>query len=212
MKIIFEDQAICVIDKPSGMVVDEVQVKFPTMILAHRLDRDTSGVMLLAKTPEAYEALKKQFMERKIKKTYMTLVHGAMKEQEGIISVPIESNPKDRTKRVVGTNLSRMAVTEWKVLEVLRTKNEVLSLLEVKPLTGRTHQIRVHLKHLEHRIVSDPIYGGRKQYKEDIKWCPRLFLHARRIEFLHPTTGRVMEFESDLDEELQKVVKGLESV
>jgi RluA family pseudouridine synthase len=203
LQVIFEDESILVVDKPAGMVVDEVVKIFPGVILAHRLDRDTSGVMVLAKTEAAYAALKEQFLQRKVKKTYLALVHGEMKEKAGVISLPIEPNPKNSQKRVIGSDLARTAVTEWRVIgEMRKERGERLALLEVKPLTGRTHQIRVHLKHIGHPIVSDVLYGGRKQYKEDIKWCPRLWLHAKRLEFIYPTTGELVSFEVEVPAEL----------
>lgn len=212
--IIFEDENICVIDKPYGMVVNNAQsVKSETVQdwfasklqngtgefldkggVVHRLDKDTSGVMVLAKTEEAYERLKLQFLKRSTKKTYLALVHGKMLQPSGIISAPIDRHPKDSRKFAVSDNLSRTAITEWKVLKEF----PLYSLIELSPHTGRTHQLRVHMQHLHHPIVSDPIYGWQKTLKEDLSFCPRLFLHAHTLEFVHPHTNKIMTFESVL--------------
>lgn len=228
--IIFEDEAICVVNKPAGMVVNRAEsVKSQTVQewhwrrlepspmgtgeffekqgVVHRLDKDTSGVMVLAKTEAAYDGLKGQFMERTTKKTYLALVHGKMEPEEGITSAPVERHPKLRQKFMVGEG-GRPAVTEWRVRELF---NDGFSLVELRPLTGRTHQIRVHMKHLGHPIVSDPIYGG-KQVRVDLTWCPRLFLHAAKIEVRHPQTGQVVEFGADLPETLAAVLRSLDKV
>ena len=230
IKIIFEDEALCVIDKPYGVIVNNANtVKSETIQswfsakcqvlgakesefaqkggIVHRLDKDTSGVMVLAKTEEAYEKLKLQFLERKTKKTYWALVHGKMSEPTGIVSAPIDRHPKDSRKFAVSTNLSRTAITERKVLKVLGAKGQELSLLELTPQTGRTHQLRVHMQHLHHPIVSDPIYGFQKSLSEDLKICPRLFLHAKTLTFVSPTTNQEATFDSDLPQELQSSLK-----
>jgi len=193
-KIIFEDEWLRVIDKPSGVVSESLGR------VAHRLDKDTSGVIVLAKTDEAYEALKKQFEERKIKKTYLALVHGVMEQVVGIMTEPIMRNPRIGNRFVVGEG-GRSAITEWKIIKTF----DKFCLLEVRPMTGRTHQIRVHLKHMGHPVVSDYLYGG-KQYKEDVTWCPRLFLHAKSIELTHPGMGERVTFESELPNVLQSVL------
>lgn len=219
-EILIEDASVVVINKPSGMVVNNalstkdvtVQQWFERKLqipnpkaqsefwdkggVVHRLDKDTSGVMILAKTPIAYERLKTQFVERKVKKEYVALVHGIMQEKKGIIAVPIDRHPVIKTKFAVSDNLSRMAITEWFVKR--EWKN--YSLLELKPLTGRTHQLRVHLQHLGHPIVSDRIYGSKKQLRRDMAWCPRLFLHARKLEI----DG--MTYEAAMPEVLQRVL------
>lgn len=197
-EIVFEDEWIRVLDKPSGVVSESLGR------VAHRLDKDTSGVIILAKTDEAYDRLKKQFEERKVKKIYLALVHGSMNTEAGILSEPIIRNPKIGNKFVVGKE-GRPAITEWKVMKQYSLFSLQYSLLGVRPMTGRTHQIRVHLKHAGHPIVSDYLYGG-KQYKEDIKWCPRLFLHARSIEFTHPGTGEKVSCESEMPKDLEKVL------
>jgi len=230
MKIIFEDEWICVVDKPAGGIVNDSHTSGDTLQswfakknkierddtefgskqgVVHRLDKDTSGVMILAKTPAAYEKMKYQFLERKVVKVYLALVHGIMNEREGIVSMPVVRNPKNKMKFTVGNDLSRTAVTQWR--EIHRYKGigeQSFSLLEIRPMTGRTHQIRVHLKHLGHQIVGDPIYGG-KRYREDVAWCPRLFLHAKSLGFVHPGTGEEVEFEARIPAALERVLANL---
>ena len=218
--IIFQDESICVIDKPYGVVVNNaITTKFETIQswfskkynipqgeseflqkggVVHRLDKDTSGVMVLAKTEEAYEKLKLQFLERTTKKTYLALVHGKMSEPSGIISAPIDRHPKDKRKFYVSQNPSRTAITEWKVLKEF----PLYSLLELFPHTGRTHQLRVHMQHLHHPIVSDPIYGFKKSLKDDLNFCPRLFLHAKSLTFIHPVTKKTITAVADLPSSL----------
>jgi len=244
LKIIFEDECLVVIDKPSGIVSNNaesvkeetVQSWFFDKILnpksenpnksqnlntnnlelstlnsefwskggvVHRLDKDTSGVMVLAKTEEAYEALKSQFLERKTVKKYVALVHGELKEARGLINTPIERIGK---KFYVGTDLSRTAITEWQVIKAFSVQGSAFSLLELTPHTGRTHQLRVHMRHLGHPMVADPIYGDRKTWKKDLQICPRLFLHAKYLEFTHPVSKQRVNFEAELPEDLAKVI------
>jgi len=214
-----------VIDKPSGIVVNKAQtVKDETVQewfwhrmkgsldyarddnewerkggIVHRLDKDTSGVMVLAKTPEAYEKLKLQFLERKTVKKYVALVHGEFKEAKGLINTPIE---RIGQKFYVGKDLSRMAITEWEVVKKIGEN----TLVELTPHTGRTHQLRVHMRYLGHPIVSDPLYGDRKTWKRDLEFCPRLFLHAKYLEFTHPVTGEKVHFEAKLPTELENLI------
>lgn len=205
----YEDEAIIVVDKPSGMVVDDV-VKETEAILVHRLDKDTSGVMVLAKNAFAELNLKKQFEERKVVKKYLAFVHGEMKEEQGIITTALQRYPNDKP---------RSAITEWKVIKKFSILNSLpatatpqalqagqYSMLELSPHTGRTHQLRKHLKSIGHPIVSDPIYGFRKKLKDDLRWCPRLFLHAKYLEITHPTTSERVHFQADLPEELKNLL------
>ena len=237
VKILFEDESICVIDKPYGVIVNNAEsVKSVTIQtwfsekynippgdteflqkggIVHRLDKDTSGVMVLVKNEESYEKLKAQFLERKTVKKYTALVHGGFRDPEGVISQPIIRHPKDRHRFTTekGGDLSRTAITHWKVVRTgLRPAfrgEQPFTLLELVPHTGRTHQLRVHLQYMHHPIVSDPIYGFKKTWKEDLTWCPRLFLHAKYLEFTHPATDERVKFESELPNELEQVVASL---
>ena len=232
MPIIFEDESLLVINKPYGDVVNKsdsaakvytVQNFAESKVkkvpgaeefndrggIVHRLDKDTSGVLVIAKTPEAFEKLKNQFKERKTVKKYLALVHGKVEPESGTIDAPIERSPFNRMHFGVFPG-GREAQTDYKSLKMLKLlkglKEEFFTLLEVEPKTGRTHQIRVHMKYIGHPIVADPIYGGRKQVRDDLKWCLRLFLHATSLEIVHPVSGEKMKFEAKFPEELQKVV------
>lgn len=236
-KIIFQDNDILVIDKPSGLVVNRAEsVRSATLQdwieenfkfsppadgfscrsgVVHRLDKDTSGVMVIAKNAKSFIFLQKQFKQRKVIKKYLTLVHGKVEPRVGDIKMPLARNPQDRKKFIVRLG-GKMAITEYMVLKLFKhrcLKNANtgvwLSLLEINLKTGRTHQIRVHFKHLGHPIVADPIYLGKKMLKQDKKWCLRLFLHAKFLSFLNPKTRKRIGFESrlakDLDESLNKI-------
>lgn len=260
LKIIFEDDSILVLDKPPGLVVDRSETqKVPTledwlrenydtlvyhnkniperMGIVHRLDKDTSGVLLVGKTQEVLENLQIQFKERKTKKEYLALVHGLM-EGGGVVDAAIGRNLKNREKFTVslqGDALeARWAVTKYEPLERLQFTGDRLqqifsdfnkiqmhklstihynlyTLLRCHPLTGRTHQIRVHLKYIGHPIVGDEKYAGRKIYRLDHRWCPRQFLHAHKLGFRHPVSGKWMEFESPLADDLEKALSKLSS-
>ena len=177
--------------------------------IVHRLDKETSGLLLVAKTPEAFVNLQRQFKERKVKKQYLALVHGELKPQEGAIEVPIARSPFNREKFGVFLG-GRPARTKYKVLsikyKVLGKKEEPLTLLEVSPETGRTHQIRVHLKYIGHPVVGDEKYAGRKTARADRRWCPRQFLHASYLSFIHPKTGKKVIVSSKLPSDLQQII------
>ncbi|MBI3384725.1 RluA family pseudouridine synthase [Candidatus Gottesmanbacteria bacterium] len=261
-KIIYEDEQLLVIAKPTGMVVNKADTTrneftlqewldryysstrqqagrsqkdssrrvrldsnskaaetnefFARSGIVHRLDKDTSGVLIIAKTEEAFINLQGQFKNREVQKKYLALVHGTIEPKSGTINIPIERNPFNRKRFGVFLG-GREAVTEYNTmsnykLQMTNDKRQTTNnytLLEVFPHTGRTHQIRVHLMHLGHPIVSDILYAGRKNIKADLKFCPRLFLHAEKIEFKHPKTSKIMEFSSKLPKELEKVLLSL---
>ena len=230
--ILFEDNFVLVINKPSGVVVNRAEtVKEETVQdwsetklglesgesgsefykragIVHRLDKDTSGILLIAKNPEAFEILQKQFAERIIKKTYQTLVTGRLPSRDGEIRLPVGRIPHGHgTFGIIP--YGKESVTKYIVLTIYDSPYGIYSLLEVYPETGRTHQIRVHLKHLGSPVVGDILYGGRAMLKAAEQFCPRLFLHAFRITFLHPEMGKEMTIECPLPEELEKVLKRL---
>jgi len=180
--------------------------------IVHRIDKETSGILLVAKTLPAFIELQRQFKERVVKKVYLALAHGKVQPSVGEINVPVGRLEFNR-KRFGVVAGGRESVTEYKVLQEYtspKTK-ETLSLVEMYPKTGRTHQIRVHLKHLNRPIVSDELYAGRKVARDDRRVLPRLFLHATRISFIHPRTGKEMELESSLPEELRGYISNLQS-
>jgi 23S rRNA pseudouridine1911/1915/1917 synthase len=238
--VIFEDGQLLVVDKPPGMVVDSsetqqsgtlqeiFQTRFGIKLdrggIVHRLDKDTSGLLVVAKTQEALDNLQFQFKERMVKKEYLALVHGTMENPETVDGA-IARNPARRENFIV-TDDGRDAVTQFipeknllmsedKIREVFEEFNKTqfkkmlahkypqYTLVRCLPLTGRTHQIRVHLKYLGFPIVADSKYGGRKTARLDHRWCPRQFLHATKISFYHPVTGAKLEFESQLPSDLR---------
>ena len=187
-----------VVDKPAGMVVNraqttkgrltlqdwlmkEKQILIDRAGIVHRLDKETSGVLVVAKSESVMKALQEQFKRRLVKKTYWCLVHGLVVPKEGRINLPISRNPFNRQRFGVFIG-GREAETDYQVLNYYHLGLEKFSLVEVKPKTGRTHQIRVHFKNLGFPLVGDEWYGGRKTSKKDRVWCPRLFLQAMAIE------------------------------
>ena len=226
--IIFEDVSLLVVDKPSGWIVNEsesargdilqswlAKMDYPVAGsrefrsgIVHRLDKETSGILLVAKTPEAFRSLQSQFKERKVQKSYLTLVHGLPKPGEGEILAPVGRLPwrRDRFGILPG---GREAATSYKTSGTYKRGKEDYSMIEAYPKTGRTHQIRIHLKYLGHPVVGDEFYAGRKTARKDRTWCPRLFLHAAQIEFNHPQSGERVSFSSPLPDELKKALSSL---
>ena len=195
---IYEDDDVIVFNKPSGLLsMGRGQKYCPENtlerygLLVHRLDRDTSGVVIVAKNPSAQEFLKKQFQERTTKKTYYALVEGRPKLDEARIDLPMARNLKRPTTFLVDPN-GKEAETYYKVVKT----NDDYSLIELRPKTGRTHQLRVHLKYLGHPIVGDVVYGGKK--------AKRLFLHAKKLEIVLPN-GKRRVFEAKLPTEFLSV-------
>lgn len=176
--------------------------------IVHRLDKETSGVMLVAKTVDAFSNLQKQFKERMVTKSYKALAHGKIVPTTGEISVPVGRLAFNR-KRFGVVAGGRESLTEYRVLHYLENEknHETLTLVELFPKTGRTHQIRVHLQYIGHPIFGDELYAGRKVSREDRKILPRVFLHAATITFLHPSTGKQMSFEAPFPEELETVLQ-----
>jgi 23S rRNA pseudouridine1911/1915/1917 synthase len=218
LEILYEDGDLAVVVKPRGMVVhpaaghsegtlvnallgnlDELSgiggEKRPGIV--HRLDKDTSGVMMVAKNDETQMELSRMLKDREIEKHYLALTEGMMKEKEGTIEAPIGRSRKDRKKMAVDPE-GRPAVTEWRVLSEGRS----CSLLDVHILTGRTHQIRVHMRSIQHPVCGDPLYGFEKGVK-----VPCLMLHARSLSFQHPRTKEKMTFQAPLPGDFLKGLK-----
>ena len=222
VKIIYENDDLLVIDKPAGLTVhpapghpshtlvnavlshlneieDDGEVTRPGIV--HRLDKDTSGVMLVAKNNVALANLADQFKARTVKKTYITLVKGILRPDKGVIDAPIGRDSGDRKKMAVtGESRGRAARTNYRVIRYVG-KN---TLLEIMPETGRTHQIRVHLAAIGYPVFGDITYGKKSAFLN------RQFLHAQKIGFNLPATGKWVEFESPLPEDLEQALKELD--
>ncbi len=175
--------------------------------IVHRLDKETSGILVVAKSPGAFENLQAQFKGRTVDKEYLALVHGRT-DWEGEISAPIGRDLRFR-RRFAVMEEGKEATTAYRREAVLRNGEEIYSYLRIHPLTGRTHQIRVHLKYRGFPVVSDPLYLSPKRLKEDLKVCPRLFLHAAALTFTHPASGARMRFEAELPEDLRRALARL---
>ncbi len=223
LDIIYEDEYLIVVNKPQGMVVHPAPgnlsgtlvnallyhckdglsgingVKRPGIV--HRIDKDTSGLLVIAKTDEAHNGLTEQWHEKKPMRKYIALVNGNIKEDKITVNKPLARSPKDRKKMAIVPG-GREAVTH---ITVLKRYSEY-TLIECVLETGRTHQIRVHVKNLNHPIVGDPVYGTKKD-KFSLKGQ---LLHAKTLGFTHPVTGEVMCFESELPDYFEKVLSVLE--
>ena len=200
-RIVWEDEVMVVVDKPSGMLSlpgkigdDSVATwalkRWPGAMLVHRLDMMTSGILLVAKTSDAYHHLQKQFEERTIKKKYLAVVEGVPQQEHGIIDLPLSSDPLNRPYQMVDYAHGKRAITEYRALtRVTKEPSSCYTLLALWPHTGRTHQLRMHCAHeqgLSCPIVGDELYGQK---------ADRLYLQAQAITFVHPVTGKRMHFE-----------------
>lgn len=204
MKIIYEDENVQVFNKPAGVNCDDSEKR------VHRLDKDTSGIFLVAKNDKTLEFLQKQFQERKVIKKYLALVVGNLKKEEGIIETLLSRSPGDRRKQKVylshepNSKGKREAITKYKVLK----RFENYDLIEIEPKTGRKHQIRAHFAYLSHPIAGDKLYGFKNQL------CPqglkRQFLHASYLRILLPNE-ETKEFYSELPEDLEEVLNKLKT-
>ncbi|MCG2692213.1 RluA family pseudouridine synthase, partial [Microgenomates group bacterium] len=186
-------------------LMKEKQILIDRAGIVHRLDKETSGVLVVAKSEPVMKILQEQFKRRLVKKTYWCLVHGLVVPKEGRINLPISRNPFNRQRFGVFIG-GREAETDYQVLNYYHLGLEKFSLVEVKPKTGRTHQIRVHFKNLGFPLAGDEWYGGRKTSKKDRVWCPRLFLQAMAIEINQQVFRTSLAL--DLHGVLNKLVKG----
>ncbi len=171
----------------------------------HRLDKDTSGLIIVAKNDRAHQALQRQLKERAVEKRYLALVRGDLRPDEGVIDAPIARDPRYR-KRMAVVPGGREAVTRWRVLERYigpGSGEPRYTLVEARPITGRTHQIRVHFASIRHPLVGDALYGRRSAI------VGRQFLHAAGIAFAHPSTGERLEFASPLPDDLREALRTL---
>ena len=234
LPVIYEDESILVVDKPTGMVVHPAAGHHQgTMVnailfhcrdlsgiggvlrpgIVHRLDKDTSGLMIVAKSDRAHQGLTDQFRKRQIQKTYQALVYGNMKVDQGFIDLPVGRHPVDRKKMSTCSRRGKEAMTHWRVCE----RYGEATLLHLNIETGRTHQIRVHLNAIGHPVVGDSVYGGTKRVhtigdpvlRSALKGIKRQALHAAHLCFNHPITGNLMTFSSSLPEDMVSVCEVL---
>ncbi|MGF0103744.1 RluA family pseudouridine synthase [Ligilactobacillus ruminis] len=220
LDIVYEDDDVIVVNKPQGMVVhpapghDEHTLVNALLYhcplstingtfrpgIVHRIDKDTSGLLMVAKNDKAHRSLAKQLKDKTNIREYVALVHGRIAEDEGTINAPIGRSLKDRKKQAVVKD-GRNAVTHFEVLKRYRDYTFVKCILE----TGRTHQIRVHMKYIGHPLVGDPLYGPKKTIKGNGQ-----FLHAGKLGFVHPTTGKLLVFEAPLPKIFQECLEKLD--
>lgn len=235
LNILFEDPFLLVINKPPGLVVHPAPGHLSgTLVngllhhcpdlaafggeirpgIVHRLDKDTSGVMVVAKQPAVHEHLAGQFQNRTIRKTYLALVQGAVSPSKGEINLPIGRHPTARKQMSTVSSKPRSAETHYRVREVLNGA----TLLEVDLKTGRTHQIRVHCAAIHHPVIGDPVYGGRNNAvirrgtgtgKSVVAKVQRQMLHAWRLGFTHPADGEWHQFEAEIPEDMQALLMHL---
>ncbi|MEZ4791980.1 MAG: RluA family pseudouridine synthase [Gelidibacter sp.] len=239
LDIVYEDDELLVVNKPAGMVVHPGHGNYSgTLInaltyhfdnlpnnssnrpgLVHRIDKDTSGLLVIAKTEEAMTNLAKQFFNKTSEREYVAIVWGNMEEDEGTVEGNIGRHPKNRLQNTVfagdDEDKGKPAVTHYKVMERLGYVTLVACTLE----TGRTHQIRVHMKHIGHTLFNDERYGGEKilkgttftKYKQFVENCfkilPRQALHAKTLGFKHPKTGKQMSFDSEIPQDMQDCIE-----
>lgn len=238
LDIVYEDEALLVVNKPAGLVVHpghgnysgtlvnalawhfkdnvDYDVSDPRLGLVHRIDKDTSGLLVVAKTPEAKTHLGKQFFDKSTKREYYALVWGDFKEDKGTITGNIARNPKDKLQMKVfeDSDIGKPAVTHYEVIK----RYGYVTLVKCKLETGRTHQIRVHMLSKGHPLFNDSRYGGEKilrgntsgSYKQFIEncfaVCPRQALHARTLGFIHPVSGKEMFFESEIPADMKTLL------
>jgi 23S rRNA pseudouridine1911/1915/1917 synthase len=220
LDIVFEDDEMLIVNKPPGMavhpgpghtgktLVNALLAHCPDLPgingvqrpgIVHRLDKDTSGLIAVAKTERAQRSLSQQLKQRETKKTYLALVEGRVEPSEAMIDAPLGRDPRNRLRMMVLLSGGREAQTSYRVREVI----DGLTLVEASPITGRTHQIRVHLASIGHPVVGDLVYGHRS------KLVDRQFLHAWRLTLHHPVDGRELRFEAPLAPDLQRALDAL---
>ena len=222
LDVIYEDEHLAAVNKPAGMVVhpayghhsgtlvNALLARWPQTVdvggpdragIVHRLDKDTSGLILIAKTEPTHTALQRQFKRRQVKKTYLALVENHPSPRQGLIDAPIGRDKRHR-KRMAIVRSGREARTAYQVVQLF----DEHSLVELHPETGRTHQLRVHLAWLGHPVVGDPVYGYRKQRL----FQGRHFLHAHRLELTHPVTGASLSLTAPLPDDLAELLRRLQ--
>jgi len=224
LDILYEDKDVIVVNKPQGMIVHPAPGVYEgTLVnallnhcndlsgingvtrpgIVHRIDKDTSGILVVAKNDNSHNKLAKQLKDHSMTREYIALVEGVIKLDEGTVDEPIARHPKEKIKMAVCTNGKR-AVTHYKVIKRFKNNTLIKCILE----TGRTHQIRVHMAYIGHPLVGDPVYGYKKQR---FKLNGQL-LHAKKLGFVHPATGKYIEFETEIPDYFKKVIKVLDNM
>lgn len=217
--IFYEDDDIIIVNKAKGMVVHPAPWNYTgTLVnallyhvdnlssingiirpgIVHRLDKNTSGLLMVAKNDSSHKFLSERLKNRDILREYIAITYGELKEEQGTINAPIGRDPRDRRKMGINTKNGKEAITNYRVLEYYQG----YSLVQASLKTGRTHQIRVHFSHIKHPIVGDPMYSNRK---DDDKYEGQ-FLHAKKLGFIHPRTNEYMEFETDIPDDFKDFI------
>ena len=222
LNIVYEDEHLMIINKPSGLVVHPGSGNYDNTLvnglmhytnslsdingderpgIVHRIDKDTSGLIMVAKTNEAHAILSEYFKNKEVKREYVALIHGVFPHETATIDAPIGRDPKDRKKMTVTADNSKEAVTHLKVLKRFRE----YTLVNLKLETGRTHQIRVHMKYIGYPVYNDPVYTNKKTTEFG------QFLHSYKMDFIHPITKKEMHFEAPIPEEFQNFIDALDT-
>ena len=227
LDVIYEDDVLLVINKPAGMVVHPAAGNWHGTVvnavlgrepglddedfdamrpgIVHRLDKDTSGALIIAKTPKALRKLAKSFADRDVQKTYLAIVHGWPSPDVNVVNAPIMRHPDHKRMAIARSGQGREAVTTWKVIRKGLWDGRKVAVMEMHPHTGRTHQIRVHLSYKDYPIVGDKLYNRGRSSP-----APRQMLHARRISFPHPVTGERMEFEAPIPDDFLAIIQAFQ--
>ena len=231
--VLYEDESLFVINKPPGIVVNRAEsVKgetiqdwaekkvFPPAFVAHseeekifveragivhRIDKETSGFLIIAKDPAVFSDIQRQFKERLVKKTYLAIVHGKVLPEAGEIRAPVGRLPWNRERFGIVPG-GKDAVTKYTVERFAHVHDEDISLVALFPETGRTHQIRVHCKYINHPIIGDFQYAGRKTARADRLWAPRVMLHAWKVSFLHPVHHSELAIEAPVPDDMKSII------
>ena len=227
LDVIYEDDVLLVINKPAGMVVHPAAGNWHGTVvnallgrepglddedfdamrpgIVHRLDKDTSGALVIAKTAKALRKLAKSFAERDVQKTYLAIVHGWPSPPVNVVNAPIMRHPDHKRMAIARDGQGREAVTTWKLIRKGLWDGRKVAVMEMHPHTGRTHQIRVHLSYKDYPIVGDKLYNRGRSSP-----ASRQMLHARRISFPHPVTGERMEFEAPIPEDFLAIIQAFQ--
>jgi 23S rRNA pseudouridine1911/1915/1917 synthase len=241
IQVLYQDDDCLVVNKPPGLIVNRAQsVKGETVQdwieqsgviagitddgtpetkefisrsgIVHRIDKETSGILVCAKNVKAFLRLQQEFKERDVQKTYLAIVHGDLVPASGEINAPVARLPWNREHFGIlpGGKESVTAYTKLSSFPHGKLKEQV-SFVELRPHTGRTHQIRVHMKYINHPLVGDYLYAGRKTSRLDRTWVPRCMLHAWKITILQPATGAPLAIEAPIPDDMSRIIKGNES-